>query len=134
MIKVQNPPNDRLTPELLHDLRTPINQIIGYAEMLAEQAEEDGQPAFVPDLKKIGIAGRQLIALLHDGAKPSPVESLDTGLPAVVLQDSNQPEPLTQAPNQALILVVDDDKMNREVLVRRLEKQGYATATAENGR
>ncbi len=32
------------------------------------------------------------------------------------------------------ILVVDDNEMNRDVLVRRLSRQGYATETAEDGR
>ena len=32
------------------------------------------------------------------------------------------------------ILVVDDNEMNRDVLSRRLEKQGYTIATAENGK
>ena len=32
-----------LPPRLIHDLRTPLNQIIGYSEMLIEQAQEQGQ-------------------------------------------------------------------------------------------
>jgi adenylate cyclase len=32
------------------------------------------------------------------------------------------------------ILVVDDNEMNREVLGRRLERQGYTVGSAENGR
>ena len=41
-----------LSAEFLHDLRTPLNQIIGYSEMLTEQAQEEGQAGFVPDLQK----------------------------------------------------------------------------------
>ena len=37
-------------------------------------------------------------------------------------------------PNQATILVVDDNEMNRDLLSRRLQRQGYGVATAENGR
>ena len=33
-----------------------------------------------------------------------------------------------------VILVVDDNEMNRDMLSRRLERHGYETATAENGR
>ncbi len=43
-----------------HELRTPLNAIIGYSEMLQEQATEVGQPALVPDLKKIHSAGKHL--------------------------------------------------------------------------
>ena len=37
-------------------------------------------------------------------------------------------------PDQAIILVVDDNEMNRDLLSRRLQRQGYDVATAENGR
>jgi len=56
---------------LRHDLRTPINQIIGYGEMLAEEAASEGHQQYVPDLEKIGITARNLLAkidsLLLDG-------------------------------------------------------------------
>ena len=40
-----------------HELRTPLNAIIGYSEMLAEEAEELGEPTFKADLEKIGKSG-----------------------------------------------------------------------------
>lgn len=42
---------------------------------------------------------------------------------------------VTAAPTQSLghILIVDDNEMNREVLSRRLERQGYTFAPAEDG-
>ena len=67
-------PGSRYRAEFLHDLRTPLNQIIGYSEMLAEQAEEEGQAGFVPDLQKIQTAGRQLLALLNNGV-PTPSDT-----------------------------------------------------------
>ncbi len=53
-----------LPPELIHDLRSPLGQIIGYSEMLVEQAREAGHDGLVPDLQKIGAAGWRLLALL----------------------------------------------------------------------
>jgi DNA-binding response OmpR family regulator len=35
---------------------------------------------------------------------------------------------------RATVLVVDDDRVNRMLLVRRLEQEGYRVSTAENGR
>lgn len=35
--------------------------------------------------------------------------------------------------DQALILIVDDNEMNRDILSRRLKRQGYETVMAENG-
>src|SRR5262249_41642675 len=39
--------------ELRHDLRTPINAIKGYGEMLAEDAESDGHTGLLADLGKL---------------------------------------------------------------------------------
>lgn len=55
-----------LSPALLHDLRTPLGQIIGYAEMLAERAEEAGDEGFAPDLQKISAAGYRMLALIEE--------------------------------------------------------------------
>lgn len=35
--------------------------------------------------------------------------------------------------NPALVLVVDDNEMNRDMLLRRLQRQGYEVVVAENG-
>src|SRR5205809_6561899 len=50
---------------LRHELRTPLNQIIGYSEMLEEEAQESGQKALVPDLQKIQLAARNLLAVIN---------------------------------------------------------------------
>jgi signal transduction histidine kinase len=51
---------------LLHDLRTPLGQIIGYAELLVERAQDAGDAAFVPDLQKVSAAGYRMVALLEE--------------------------------------------------------------------
>ena len=47
--------------QLRHDLRTPVHQILGYSELLQEEAEEAGHQSFVSDLGKIQLAARQLL-------------------------------------------------------------------------
>jgi len=37
-------------------------------------------------------------------------------------------------PEQGVLLVVDDNEMNRDLLSRRLQRQGHTTVTANNGR
>jgi len=49
-----------------HDLRTPINQILGYSELLQEEAEEAAHSVYVPDLQKIQAAARKLLALIDE--------------------------------------------------------------------
>lgn len=58
-----------------HELRTPMNAIIGYSEMLTDEAEDLGLPQFVPDLKKIRTAGRQLLSLINDILDLSKIEA-----------------------------------------------------------
>jgi signal transduction histidine kinase len=128
-----------LTPDLIHDLRTPLNQIIGYSEMLVERAAEVGQDDLVPDLEKVCGAGRRLLGIIEANfeATALPVANGDRVLEAPVVEASSRSHLEVEAgPDDAkgLLLVVDDDEGNRDVLSRRLEKQGYTVATAENGR
>jgi signal transduction histidine kinase/CheY-like chemotaxis protein len=58
-----------------HELRTPMNAIIGYSEMLIEEAEDLGQPGFVPDLRKINGAGKHLLGLINDILDISKIEA-----------------------------------------------------------
>src|SRR4029450_14080459 len=58
-----------------HELRTPLNAIIGYSEMLQEEAEDLGQADFTPDLQKINVAGKHLLALINDVLDLSKIEA-----------------------------------------------------------
>ena len=59
-----------------HELRTPLSAIIGYSEMLLEEAEEEGDAAgFAPDMRKIEGNARHLLGLINDVLDLSKVES-----------------------------------------------------------
>jgi PAS domain S-box-containing protein len=58
-----------------HELRTPLNAIIGYSEMLQEEAEELGQQELIPDLQKINLSGKHLLALISDILDLSKIEA-----------------------------------------------------------
>jgi len=58
-----------------HELRTPMNAILGYSELLMEEAEDTGQDYFIPDLKKINQAGAHLLSLINDVLDLSKIES-----------------------------------------------------------
>jgi two-component system, sensor histidine kinase and response regulator len=131
-----------LPSRLLHDLRTPLNQIIGYSEMLTEQAQEQGQLDFVPDLEKVRAAGHRLLALINDSFTPTRQMSQVLAVPPAQHEDAAlegvAEEPAAGQPasgsSQGSLLVVDNDANNRDVLSRRLRRQGYTVATANNGR
>ena len=131
-----------LPPGLIHDLRTPLSQILGYSEMLLEQAQEQGQDGFVPDLQKTHAAGQQLLALIEEHFHPTH-EPATTAAPERMNEEVAEippsafrlpPSDLASGAAQGFVLVVDDIEANRDVLTRRLERQGYAVATADNGR
>ena len=51
---------------LRHELRTPINHIVGYSELLLDEAEDLGLEAVIGDLRKIHRAGIELVSLVND--------------------------------------------------------------------
>ncbi len=55
-----------MSNNLKHDLRTPLNHIIGYCEMLLEEAGDLPQQQFVADLERIHFAGRRLLTVIND--------------------------------------------------------------------
>ena len=131
-----------LPPGLIHDLRTPLSQIIGYSEMLLEEAQEQGRDDFVPDLRKTHAAGQHLLALIDDHFHPThesapPAADEMTNEEVAELPPSAfrlPPFNLASGAAQGVVLVVDDIEANRDVLSRRLKRQGYTVATAGNGR
>jgi signal transduction histidine kinase len=60
-----------LPPDLLHDLRTPLGHVLGYAELLQEQAQEAGCPDLLPYIQKINTAAHQLLKLMEDNFQSS---------------------------------------------------------------
>jgi len=58
-----------------HDLRTPINAILGYSEMLLEDAREEGKDSRAADLEKIHTAGRALLHSVNDLLDPEKIAS-----------------------------------------------------------
>lgn len=65
----------RFVATMSHELRTPLNAVIGYSEMLRDEARDLSLNTFVPDLDKIGDAGRHLLALINDILDLSKIEA-----------------------------------------------------------
>src|SRR6266576_3300767 len=84
---VEKPPQiilkDESLSEARHNLRTPINHILGYGEMLMEDAEEQGQPKLVPDLRQILEDGRLALAVINGALCPASNEVGETEIGAM---------------------------------------------------
>jgi two-component system, sensor histidine kinase and response regulator len=123
-----------VAPDLLHDLRTPLNQIIGYSDMLCEEAGVEHEE-LTGDLEKIRAAGYRMLALIEEsftaaaerGPSAAPRQR-SQGMPADSFAAATPP---VVAPGT--VLVVDDQAANRDVLSRRLSRQGHTVVTASNG-
>ena len=59
-----------------HELRTPLSAVIGYSEMLEEEAGDlEGGEALTKDLQKIGANARHLLSLINDVLDLSKIEA-----------------------------------------------------------
>ena len=58
-----------------HELRTPLTTIIGYSEMLLEQAATDDLPQYTADLQQVHTAGQHLLTLINDILDFSKIEA-----------------------------------------------------------
>ncbi|MEO8294933.1 MAG: response regulator, partial [Gemmatimonadota bacterium] len=171
--------------ELRHDLRTPVNHIVGYTEMLMEDAEGAAYAECRAALEETLSRARDVLLLINAALPPTrtevsseelsnlytairiPQERILTAVRSLLGSSALPPSdtfsqdllrikaaaerlvpgsasvaasPVTSerrvpdAATGAKILVVDDVEDNREVLRRRLSREGYAVETAANGR
>ena len=125
-----------------HTLRTPLNHIIGYSEMLLEEAGDRGLEGFTADLQKIHKAGKQLLGFINDFFDaPTTTDKAAAYVPKTATDDGLFREPKldtrvssgTQPTAAGRILVVDDNESNRDMLSRRLQHEGYDVCIAANG-
>lgn len=105
--------------KLRHALRTPLNQIIGYSEMLMESAEENNATAIVPDLKRIHSSGGQLLAVINDALAPWKIDTGKIDFPAM---RQAMRTPLAAVVNQAGLCLEKSRASGHHELVKDLEK------------
>ena len=124
------------------EMRTPLNLVIGYSELCQELVQEMGKPKLNADLQKINAAARNLLALFESSSFPSEMEIVSKSKPGASARatlgrgaarhpvEGEADESRTKSGN---ILIADDNEMNRDMLCRRLERQGYQVTEVEDG-
>ncbi len=132
--------DEKALADLRHDLRTPIGLVLGYGEMVADELADAGRADLLADVEKIRAAGHRLLALVDERLQadalnvPSPVQTAFTPRPAdAEVADELQKEDESLSKDGGLLLIVDDNEDNRDVLARRLQKQGHWAVTAASG-
>jgi class 3 adenylate cyclase len=106
-------------------LRPPLERVRAAGETLRRQAAEAGDAGLVPDLDRIRAATDRLAALLDAGGPERPASAAG---------DASAQAGATPPASRPVILVVDDNDDNRDMLARRLRRQGYDVPTAAGGR
>jgi PAS domain S-box-containing protein len=70
-----NQAKSQFLANMSHELRTPLSAVIGYSEMLEEEAEDLGQESMLEDLRKIESNARHLLSLINDVLDISKIEA-----------------------------------------------------------
>jgi len=179
---------------LRHELHTPLNHIIGYSEMLLEDAADGPTASLQPGLRgvhenaqrllgivnevlgqaRVDAGGVDVARLLEDASAPldaifaalvtltsearkigasdalrdiERIASAATGLRTMIADGPSAPAAQEERQNwptassagiprsaeTGVVLVVDDNADNREVLGRRLEREGHQVRLASSG-
>jgi class 3 adenylate cyclase len=141
--------NENLTParigsgrfdvdDFRRDARTLLNLIVGYSGLCGENLGEPRHRQAREDLGKIETAAGNLLGFLGDLSVLEGLATTSTRVNAATVLEAvvaSRGSPLVEPHGLVgTLLVVDDDAMNRDLLLRRLERQGHTVLVAENGR
>ncbi|SEI20556.1 His Kinase A (phospho-acceptor) domain-containing protein [Rhizobium tibeticum] len=130
------PSLDRL---LRHDLRTPMNAILGYSEMLIEDFADTLPARLLEDVSKVIRESRNLLAQIDetlDGSPPDADQEFQPKFDGTIAADlartmATRSSAITERAGH--ILVVDDTASNRDLLSRRLRRDGHTVVAACSG-
>jgi phosphoserine phosphatase RsbU/P len=129
-----------VTPDDIALLRKELPPLLGaagtVAELLRDQAAAHGQAEVVSDLERVLFATGRLDELVNDDGL---LVSEALGYPDVRADESpiassdRSHEGHTVGPGTR-ILLVEDNELSRDMLSRRLEREGHVVSTASGGR
>ncbi len=125
--------DEKALADLRHDLRTPIGLVLGYGEMVADELADAGRADLLADVEKIRAAGHRLLALVDERLQADATSIPSPAQASPVPRSSNGTADEPTSEDSGLLLIVDDNEDNRDVLARRLQKQGHWAVTASSG-
>ena len=104
------------------ELEATVQELVAAGRSLRERATAIGAARLLPDLERIASAAQQLFVLLGPPAMA----------PETATESDAAGSPLSTG-RRGTILVVDDNEDNREILARRLAREGYRIHVAAGG-
>ena len=134
--------------QLRHDLRTPLNAVKGYGEMVMEEARDGGHASLRHDVGKLLQAADKMLSQIDAMIGVAAGLGAPDGDAAVAatasshnvvdrIMGSIQPLSTWEREGHSVasrILVVDDNAANRDLLTRRLSREGHLVEAVEDGR
>lgn len=129
------------------ELLTPLSTVMGYCEMLLEDAPQSLQS----DLQRIDTSAKLLLGMINDivNLAQQQLQTLKghSSLASQLQMDNPANHAFAQTADKLIrsvressakvsggnILVVDDNEINCDLLSRQLERQGYVVATVTSG-
>jgi len=112
-----------------HEIGNALNHVLGYCEMLVEDAADDEAVSeeFLLGVHTLHDAGGQMLQIIDQVARAScrtPRRRATDVAPSQIVEKTTE---------SGRILVVEDNQPNRELLERRLVRQGHHVTTAADG-
>ncbi|MBI2908944.1 MAG: sigma 54-interacting transcriptional regulator [Chloroflexi bacterium] len=133
---------EQFEAEVRHGMRTTINSVVGYADIILEDAA--GREDLVADLQRIRSAGERMLSLTGDflslwqhqrqGLDLGDADGFQMAQQAVATIRPLAEDQARGEVEGGCLLVVDDNETNRDLLSRQLQKEGHRVLLAENGR
>jgi hypothetical protein len=155
---LQSDPDQARLPRLQKQMQELLEQVIGKTREIEESADSRGELDISSDVQKVRQAAISLLELLNhrnlDSAlrlmdltvtyggqvnspegnpEPSPA-AISEIRPSIEPSEGGRVNPGLAKVDPGFILVVEDNGTSRDLLCRRLERQGHRVAEAHNGR
>ncbi len=131
LMEIQHQDIALVTPTLRREILTPLSTIIGYCELLLEEANLD----IIPELEQIQTAARDLLDIVNTLDRPIDLSAV-VQLPVNTTHQPPEATPRSRSVGSAespivresRILVIDDDAANSSLLSKHLTRMGSQVA------
>ena len=123
------------TAAFRRNLFGPLYILLGLSQRLKKLCEDEHADYLLDDVLKLTESGRKILELVEQELKdaaPGATGTDDQYRFAMGRIAQAAPRTLSDR-NLGRILVVDDNEMNRDILVRHLERQGHQVSASESG-